>query len=445
MTFPDLILLDIMMPGMSGYEVCKQLKVHDETRDIPVIFMSALYDVPDKVKAFAVGGVDYITKPFQAAEILARIHTHITLRKLQKTLQLQNDQLQQEILVRERAESAMRLRNWELELLTQMNTALQTCRGEPDTYTVMKDMCQQLFPSSSGGVALIAESRSSLDVAVTWGKVPFPKVQLCDTPLLNRFHGHIYTFEQVRQAPLHLACHAVEADEWEPYALRNASGQMLGVLLLSFARPESRRSDDDDVRRMAESRLLLARRVAEQYALFLMNLRLREELKREAIRDPLTDLFNRRYMEEALIREFQRAERHKTSVGIIMLDIDHFKQFNDRFGHDIGDLILEQLGLLLQNSIRGGDVACRYGGEEFLLILPDTTLETTTLRAQELLKRARGIQFLGQHGMHHITISLGVSVFPVHGHNIQHVVNAADMALYQAKNHGRNRVEIASL
>ncbi len=443
-THPDLILLDIMMPGLSGYDVCGQLKADDEMRDIPVIFMSALNEVLDKVKAFTVGGVDYITKPFQTAEVLARINTHLTLRNLQKTLQQKNDQLQQEILVRERVERAMRRRNWELDLLTQMNTALQMCSKEQETYAVLKQGCQQLFPSSSGCMVLLDDQYAVLDsTATAWGEIPPPDVQILDTIGHEQYHGRVYTFEHARHVPLHLALNVAESDGWEPYALRDAAGRVLGMLLLVFA-ADTQEGDEEDYVQITESRHLVVTRVMEQYSLFLTNLRLREALKREAIRDPLTNLFNRRYMEEALTREFQRAERYKTSIGIIMLDVDHFKRFNDTFGHDTGDQVLEQLGILLQKSIRGEDIACRYGGEEFLLILPDTTLETTELRAQDLLRRARGLHISRHSDEFHLTVSLGVSAFPLHGHDIQRVVSAADRALYQAKSRGRDQVVTAS-
>ena len=117
-------------------------------------------------------------------------------------------------------------------------------------------------------------------------------------------------------------------------------------------------------------------------ALSLSNLNLRETLQHQSIRDPLTGLFNRRYMDETLERERQRAARSDTSLGVIMLDIDHFKKFNDMFGHEAGDTVLEELGVLLKNHVRGSDIACRYGGEEFVLILPESPLEIVIERAE---------------------------------------------------------------
>jgi diguanylate cyclase (GGDEF)-like protein len=132
---------------------------------------------------------------------------------------------------------------------------------------------------------------------------------------------------------------------------------------------------------LLQSQKALAETVAEHIALALGNLKLREKLQIQNIRDPLTGLFNRRYLEESLAREIYCAERKQQRLGIIMLDVDHFKRFNDTFGHEAGDLLLQELGNFLQTSIRKSDIACRYGGEEFLLMLPESSLETTKHRA----------------------------------------------------------------
>ena len=165
-----------------------------------------------------------------------------------------------------------------------------------------------------------------------------------------------------------------------------------------------------------------------------------EDLRVQSVRDPLTNLFNRRYMEESLDREILRAQRSNHELGLIMIDIDHFKEVNDMLGHDAGDAVLQHLAAFLQANIRGGDIACRYGGEEFLLILPDAPLEATRGRAETLRRAVQEIEltFEGRR-LPFPTVSLGVAVFPEHGSTRQLLVRAADAALYQAKNSGRNR------
>jgi diguanylate cyclase (GGDEF)-like protein len=164
----------------------------------------------------------------------------------------------------------------------------------------------------------------------------------------------------------------------------------------------------------------------------------------QSVRDPLTGLFNRRYMEETLEREIRRAARANGPVSIIMLDVDHFKHYNDTFGHEAGDIVLREIGALLRVQVRAEDIACRYGGEEFTLIMPAASAEVSRERAEHLCKQVkrlavqrRGVA-LGQ-----ITASLGVAAYPQHGATGEDVLAAADAALYQAKRAGRDRVVVA--
>jgi diguanylate cyclase (GGDEF)-like protein/PAS domain S-box-containing protein len=167
-------------------------------------------------------------------------------------------------------------------------------------------------------------------------------------------------------------------------------------------------------------------------------------LREQSVRDHLTGLFNRRYMEETLERELLRAARKQLSLGIIMLDLDHLKRFNDTYGHAAGDLILRELGSLLLRQVRGEDVACRYGGDEFILILPDASREVTRERAERICEYAEQfhLQIEGQI-LPAVTLSLGVAVFPEHGATSAGILRAVDAALYRAKHEGRGRVVVA--
>jgi diguanylate cyclase (GGDEF)-like protein len=167
-------------------------------------------------------------------------------------------------------------------------------------------------------------------------------------------------------------------------------------------------------------------------------------LRELAIRDPLTGLFNRRYLEEILALEMLRAVRNRYPIGIIMADIDHFKRFNDTHGHAAGDAVLAQMGSFLPRQVRSSDVSCRYGGEEFILILPEASLETTLLRARHICEEVRQlhVQYKGL-TLETVTLSLGVAIFPSHGSTRDAILKAADNALYRAKRNGRNRVVVA--
>ena len=189
----------------------------------------------------------------------------------------------------------------------------------------------------------------------------------------------------------------------------------------------------------------LAKILADNIGLGIANLKLRETMHNLSIRDPLTELFNRRYMEEALAQELHRTKRNDAHLAVIMVDIDHFKQFNDNSGHDAGDAVLRALGDFLKTQVRGSDIACRYGGEEFILVLSPATADGAQQRAEKirqgasLLRVSHANQDLGT-----ITLSLGLAIFPDHGANSAAVIKAADVALYQAKRDGRNRVVMAA-
>ena len=222
----------------------------------------------------------------------------------------------------------------------------------------------------------------------------------------------------------------------------SSSEKLLAALIFSFDPGESRETEDG-WQKGVESKQMLITEVVEHYALALVNLRLREMLRMESIHDPLTGLYNRRHMEAALEREAHRAQRYDTSVGVVLFDIDHFKAFNDTHGHKAGDAVLREIGALLNRSSRGEDICCRYGGEEFLQILPDATLEDTRKRAEQLLERVRQHNVLFQEQTLSVTVSIGIAAFPLHGPGIQDSVTAADGALYQAKKGGRDQIEVA--
>lgn len=347
-----------------------------------------------------------------------------------------------DISERKWAEAWLQQRNHELALLNQMSDALQRCATEAETYPEVVTVCRQLFPGSSGYLALTDASRARLTVADAWGQAPPPanSFGLADCCALRDRRFHVV--EAPAAAPL---CAHVPVFPEDGYLCAPiiTPQENLGILSLAFG-PRDPFLPEDQHRQMLKAKWLAASRLVEYYALSLVNLRLRETLRLESIRDPLTDLYNRRYMEESLEREVRRAQRNHSAVGIMMLDIDHFKRLNDTHGHKAGDAVLQALGALLQNNVRGGDIVCRYGGEEFLLILPDAALPVAQRRAEELLAQIRALQIPYQQTIFQITVSIGVATFFAQTANVQEVINAADHALYQAKAHGRNQVALAS-
>ncbi len=354
----------------------------------------------------------------------------VTFRNISRTkeseLQLQqlNDELESRL-------NQLQQRNQEILLLSQMNDFLQACLTLEEAYKTFRTLIKPLFPGCSGGIFITKASRDFVEAVVTWGNLPLGETAFHpkDCWCLRRGREHWVDTDH-----FDLLCN--HSDQTSPPKISlclpmMAQGETLGLLYLYSDSPDQ----------LCESKRQLARTVAEQMALAIANLQLREELQNRSIRDPLTGLFNRRYLEESLEREVSRAHRYEHNVGVIMIDIDHFKRFNDTFGHDGGDAVLKEVGKLLKSSLRGSDIACRYGGEEMTLILPEATLENTYKRAEQIRKLIKQIniehkrQSLGT-----ITASLGVACFPEHGMTGDAVVQRADTALYQAKKQGRDRV-----
>jgi diguanylate cyclase (GGDEF)-like protein len=189
----------------------------------------------------------------------------------------------------------------------------------------------------------------------------------------------------------------------------------------------------------------IAQTLGEHLSLALANFRLREVMRQQSSRDPLTDLYNRRFMEESLYRELRRSARETGGIGVLMLDLDRFKALNDTYGHATGDVALRTIADFLKGAIRAEDIACRYGGEEFVVILPKASLADAVQRAEALRV---GLRSIGDEPAVHvptITISIGVAAFPDHGSTGDELLAAADRALYRAKAQGRDRVAVAEI
>ncbi len=190
--------------------------------------------------------------------------------------------------------------------------------------------------------------------------------------------------------------------------------------------------------------LLFANMFAQQVSLSLANIQLREALRNQSIRDCLTGLYNRRYLDETLERETRRAVRSAQGLGVLMLDLDHFKNFNDTYGHDAGDTVLRETASFLLKSVRAEDFVCRFGGEEFVIILPGADLQTSQARAERIRSKLRELTVLHQgKSLGRITVSIGVAEVPLHGTCPKELIEAADAALYRAKKEGRDRVVLA--
>lgn len=221
-----------------------------------------------------------------------------------------------------------------------------------------------------------------------------------------------------------------------------AQGNTVGVLHLEFESAELRH--DSDSESLQDSRQRLAVSAASQIALSLASLQLRETLREQSIRDPLTGLFNRRFLEESFERELLTASRKKQSVAVLFLDLDHFKRFNDTFGHAAGDMVLQSLADLFRNFFRASDICCRYGGEEFAILLPESSAHDAAIRADALRSEVKHLRLqFRKELLGPLTLSVGVAAFPEHGSSSAELLKIADQCLYESKARGRDVVTVA--
>lgn len=441
-SLPDLILLDINMPDMDGYEVCEHIKRDERTRHIPVLFISALDGAMDKVRAFASGGVDYVTKPFYMEEVLARVENQIAITQARDAL-ARSEQAYR-LAVQELSESNKQLvasidelkqRNHEQEVLNRLSYVLQQAHTTEEAYQVGVPLLRDLFVGRSGALYVFNHESGSLMCVATWGDTPIEgnvvKAGKCRVLLAGQTGG-----EDTTVSAQQCVCQDSAGDKsFFCVQIRNRD-EMIGVL---YVRHDSSDSVSDHGRLMRQATM-----VADLFALSLSNIYLRERLLDQAIHDPLTKLYNRRFLEETLEREVLHAKRHQRTICIIMLDIDHFKRFNDTYGHDGGDAVLSTLAEYLRSNTRRSDIACRFGGEEFVIIMPETPLEAARRRAEQLAHGVRSLRVTMQgYELAPITVSMGLAGFPDHGSSPADLIRAADNALYHAKAGGRDRVYVA--
>ncbi len=400
---PDLILLDIMMPGMNGYEVCEKLKADEHTRDIPIIFLSALNEAIDKVKAFSMGGVDYVTKPFQAEEVLARVKTHLTLQKIQYQLQEQNTQLQQEIRQRKKTE----------EILYQSRALLAS-----------------VLNSSLDGIMAFQSVRDGQGKIVDFQWLVANPVAAKDMGLASDYLIGKHLLEYLPRLQ--------EEGLLDAYISVVETGETLDREL--YYGHESARGCFH----------IVAVKLGDGLAVTFRNITKRKhmelELARQANLDGLTQIANRRCFDDQFSKEWRRCLREHKPLSIIICDVDYFKRYNDTYGHQMGDECLSKIATALSRvAKRPGDLAARYGGEEFIAILPYTEDNGALSVAKELREEIRQLQIPHESSdvNSYVTLSIGVaSTVPIQQNTPKALLVDADKALYTAKQTGRNCIEV---
>lgn len=406
---PDIILLDVMMPGMDGFEACRRIKAAPETMHIPVVMVTALDQQADRVAGLEAGADDFLTKPVEDLALFARVRSLSRLKMMTdelraryatgkglgvvETLNLEDEAVERRILViDDNEEQAERIRSG---------------LGEGYEVSVEHDPEVALERARSGDFDIIIVNMS---IEVT------DPLRLCST---------IRSFEETRITPL-LAI----VRQGDPRKLVRA----LDIGVNDYL---TRPVDRNELTARVRTQLRRKRYVDQLRSSFQASLEM-------AVTDQLTGLYNRRYLASHLSAMFDRANWTGRPLATMILDIDHFKQINDTYGHDAGDKVLKEFADCVSSSVRGIDLACRYGGEEFLVAMPDTDMSFAEIIAERLRQEIAARKFVVNGGRDtiQVTVSIGIASTEngAEGDSAQKLIKRADEALYKAKSGGRNRV-----
>src|SRR4051794_6626660 len=404
----DLVLLDVMMPDMDGFEVCRRLKSNPQTHHIPVVMVTALDQPADRLRGLDAGADDFLTKPVSDVALVARVRSLARLKMMTDELRMRAV-TSKEIGIQnpEREAVSDQGRQGRILLIDDRATSHERIAAmlkDEHAVEVKSDPNDALFRAAEGHYDLVIVSLALQN---------FDGLRLC---------SQLRSLDRTRNVPI-LAISEGDSNT------RLVRGLEIGV--------------NDYLMRPIDCNELLAR-VRTQIRKKRYTERLRDNVQMSiemAITDPLTGLYNRRYMESHLNSLLEQAVARKKPLTVLVLDIDYFKAINDTHGHDAGDDVLREFSLRIKKSIRGIDLACRYGGEEFVVVMPETDLTVATMVAERLRRRIATEPFPIQDGARtiEVTISVGISAL---GKNdtAATILKRADAALYRAKRDGRNRV-----
>jgi diguanylate cyclase (GGDEF)-like protein len=381
---------------------------------------SSLYDLARRITVIGSGtGIILILFAFLMRDALRRGRFEEQISETNERLRLTVQRLEEQA--------------WSSRLLISARDEVSLCQEVEQAEKVTMRYLEQLLPGTAGALCILDNSRQAFACVGTWGGVD-PVIFDGFTPeSCCALRSGRSRWRRPERSEVHCTHFAGKAPELYLCLPLTAHGETLGIVTVECPSQEAAV--------LTEMRETAFASLGEMAAMAIAGLHLRQKLESQSIRDGMTGLFNRRFMEIALEREMNRARRQGKQVAVMMLDIDHFKQFNDTFGHAAGDVVLREVAECMRVGVRGEDIVCRFGGEEFIVIMPEITTRAALDRA-ELLRRMVGDLSLRFHGqaLRQITISIGVAMFPDNSDNPEELLRSADHAMYAAKHKGRNRV-----
>lgn len=372
-------------------------------------------------------------KVVAASAIIRNIESRIAA---EKNLQITHDKL-------ERAYKELKAHDTEISMLNEMEGRLQSCNSIEETLKIITIYCEKMLTFASGVVYLVNSSRNYLEIVAEWRVLQNKNEQVFSPEEcwgLRQGKCYFYINKTVSILCAHKMGETNLAYICVPLLAQN---DVIGMLNVELSNTEH--ATEAEIREIMKKHEMLINNLAAQLSLAMANIRLRETLKIRSIRDPLTGLFNRAYLHEVLDREMHRAQRNNYPITIVMMDIDHFKRFNDKHGHDAGDLVLREVARLLETQIRTSDIVCRYGGEEFLIVLFETDMPGAINRIEKIRELITHLELNFRNILlENISASFGLALYPKDGKDIEELVTAADSALYASKKGGRNRLTVYS-
>ncbi|MGK9053166.1 PleD family two-component system response regulator [Neorhizobium sp. CSC1952] len=411
-THVDLILLDIMMPGLDGFEVCERLKANPRTAHIPVVIVTALDQPSDRVRGLKAGADDFLTKPVNDLQLISRVKSLVRLKALSDELRIRAD--------------------------TAHNIALE-------------DMLKGTDGRDETAQVLLVDGRASSQERIIKALKPIAEVIAMSDPQAALF--------EAAENPVDLVIVNANFDEYDPLRLCSQLRSLERTRFLPLLLVTELGADDVIVRalelgvndyivRPIDPNELVAR-VLTQIKRKRYNDRLRMSVRQTielAVTDGLTGLSNRRYLDNHLKVLFDRAAARSRPLSVCITDIDRFKSVNDTYGHDAGDEVLKEFAARVRSTVRGADLACRYGGEEFVVVMPDTDAAAAAAIAERLrgIIESQPFALKAAGLMLNITASLGIACSTYGAETPEQLLKQADRALYEAKNGGRNRVVAAA-